>query len=138
MSDINDNSGLTESLTKSLLNITDTIGHPVIFKLTELSSEVEFDRIAKLARNAGILFKYQVHHRRKRRFHKLFLVQDFKIFMSIKGTKHYSEISVNVPKRGKFIVEFGWYANEAGKAVSLTESVKITKATSFHPKKIIN
>ena len=117
-----------------ILDTAKSEGTNVLFTLNELSSEKDFHRIASLAKEAGIEFKFQVHHQRKEKRKELFLVQDFKIDMSIPETDHFSQIKVKVPKWGKFEVTFGWVVHHQGKAISLTESITINKASSFYSK----
>lgn len=111
-----------------------------MFTLTELTSDEELERISKVAEEAGITFHFHVQHH----FHthknedprnpEIPLIRDFKAEMTIKGTNTSSQIKVRVPKRGKFELTFGWYLNEKGKAVRLTDDILITNALLKHPK----
>lgn len=115
----------------------------MLFTINELSTESDFSNIAKQAREAGIVFKYQVHHQRLRKGKKrkkiktedVYLIRDFKINMTIDGTGKSSQVSVKVSKRGKFEVNFGWQVNQEGKAIAFMESSDVTEASSFYPKK---
>ena len=114
----------------------------ILFTINELSTESDFSKIAKQAREAGIKFKYQVHHQRIKKGKKrkkiktedVYQVRGFKINMMIDGTDKSSQISVKVSKWGKFEVNFGWHVNEEGKAVALIEDSDVTKASSSYPK----
>ena len=105
-----------------------------LFTLTELSSNADFQNIEKLAADAGVDF-YSHVHRFKHRYRGQLLISDFVVKMTINGTGITSDINVDVPKRGKFEVSVGWFVDEGGKVVALTDDITITKATSKHPKR---
>ena len=101
------------------------IDKEVQFKLTEFSTESDFDAIKKQAEAVGIDFHYRVHHQKKKKSKNVYLVRDFNIEMQIPGTDIRSEIEVFVPRNGSFEVDLGWTLNEEGRAIALSESLKI-------------
>ena len=117
---------------KTIQDTSKLKGIPILFTVTESTPEEEFSRITKLARKSGIDCKSRVHGQRVNRFRELSLIRDFEVDMAIPGDT--CRIQVAVPKRGKFEVIFGWYTNKQGTVIALSDSVTITKATSFYPK----
>lgn len=107
---------------------------PVLFTITELTTETELYRISKLAKEAGIKYHYQVHSQRKQRGKELFLIRDLNIKMNIPGTDIAKQIKLKVSKNGKFKIIFGWAENENGKAISLIKKMEPFRLTP----KIVN
>lgn len=111
-----------------------------LFTLTELTSYDELDKISDLAAEAGIAFHFHVQHHshvhenEDPRNPEMPLIRSFKAQMAINGTNISSQVKVRVPKRGKFELTIGWYLDEKGEAVRLTEDIVITNALSKHPK----
>ncbi|MDN5211883.1 hypothetical protein QQ020_07465 [Fulvivirgaceae bacterium BMA12] len=106
----------------------------MLFTLTELSSETDFQNIEKLAADAGVTFYSHVHHS-KQRYRGQLLISDFVVEMTIDGTEITSRVKVEVPKRGRFAVDLGWFVSEDGKAVRLTDDITVTEAISKYPRR---
>lgn len=98
---------------------------PVLFTVTEKSEPGDLSRISRLAKEAGIEYNYI-------RATKKGSIREFKAKMVIKGTEIQSFIYVSVAVGGTFAVSFGWYADENGKAIKLTDDLTIEEAKSKH------
>ncbi len=128
--------GTITTLPDSIKPVVTGIPKPksMLFTLTALSSETDFQNIEKLAADAGVTFYSHVHHS-KQRYRGQLLISDFVVEMTIDGTEITSHIKVDMPKRGKFEVNLGWFVNEDGKAVSLTDDITVTEAVSKYPRR---
>lgn len=101
----------------------------VLFTITESTGTGELASISSQARKAGIEYFYVVDLKKK-------LIAEFNVNMAIYGTRISSDVQVSVPKKGKFEVTFGWFVDDQGKAIKLSDDITIAEAPAKHPLRI--
>lgn len=101
----------------------------VQFTINELTPTTKLASISAQAQRAGIEYTYVVDLKKK-------LIREFNVDMSIIGKATSSTIQVSVLPKGKFEITFGWLVNAEGKAITLSDNIKITEAPSQHPLQI--